>query len=160
MLSLCVAMDKNRLIGCDNALPWHLPADLKHFRAVTMGKPIIMGRKTYESIGRPLPGRLNVILSRHPSLTKTGCEVLHSLDEVLAFSQQYEETVVIGGASVYDKLLPYVQRMYVTWVEGEFRGDTYFPQFDPEQWQEMDRQVFLADAKNPYPYCFSLLEKT
>ncbi len=159
MLSLCVAMDKNRLIGCENALPWHLPADLKHFRAVTMGKTIIMGRKTYESIGRPLPGRLNVILSRNPLLTLAGCQVLHRLDEVLAFSQQYEESVVIGGASVYDKLLPEVQRMYVTWVDGEFRGDTYFPQFEPEQWQEMERHVFPADAKNAYSYCFSLLER-
>jgi len=159
MLSLCVAMDKNRLIGCENALPWHLPADLKHFRAVTMGKPIIMGRKTYESIGCPLPGRLNVILSRNPLLTLAGCQVLHRLDEVLAFSQQYEESVVIGGASIYDKLLPEVQRMYVTWVDGEFRGDTYFPQFEPEQWQEMERHVFPADAKNAYSYCFSLLER-
>jgi dihydrofolate reductase len=159
MLSLCVAMDNNRLIGCNNGLPWHLPADLKHFRTVTMGKPIIMGRKTYESIGRPLPGRLNVILSRTPLLIQKGGEVLHSLSEILAFCQQYEECVVIGGASVYEQLLPQVERMYVTWVDGEFKGDTYFPQFELKQWEEIQRKVFPADAKNPYPYTFTVLER-
>ncbi|MEN8220714.1 MAG: dihydrofolate reductase [Pseudomonadota bacterium] len=157
MLSLCVAMDKNRLIGNDNALPWHLPADLKHFRAVTMGKPIIMGRKTYVSIGRPLPGRLNVVLSRH--LSFAGCKVFRRLEDVLAFSKDYEECVVIGGAKIYELLLGEVQRMYVTWVHGAFVGDTYFPDYEPEQWQVVDRLDCEADAKNAYPYSFTVLER-
>jgi len=159
MLSLCVAMDKNRLIGNDNALPWHLPADLKHFRAVTMGKPIIMGRNTYVSIGRPLPGRLNVVLSRHRNLSLAGCEVLHCLEDVLAFSQGYEECVVIGGARVYEMLLGKVERMYLTWIHATFVGDTYFPDYEPEQWQELERQDCQADAKNAYPYSFTVLER-
>ena len=156
MLSLCVAMDKRGLIGCNNALPWHLPADLKHFRAITMGKPIIMGRKTYESIGRPLPGRLNIVLSRDTKLSLAGCQVLHDFDELLAFTQNYEECVVIGGSSIYKRLLPMVERLYVTWVDGEFEGDCYFPDFQPEKWQEIERQEFSPDKDNLYPYSFTV----
>lgn len=159
MLSLCVAMDKNRLIGRNNALAWHLPADLKHFRAVTMGKPIIMGRKTYDSIGRPLPGRLNIVVSRNPNLTITGCQVLHHFDDVLILSKKYEESVVIGGAKLYEMLLAEVQRMYVTWVHAEFVGDIYFPDYQLEQWLEIDRQDYPADARNPCPYSFTVLER-
>ncbi|KHD08829.1 hypothetical protein PN36_23250 [Candidatus Thiomargarita nelsonii] len=155
MLSLCVAMDKNRLIGNNNALPWHLPADLKHFRAVTMGKPIIMGHNTYVSIGRPLPGRLNVVLSRDRNLSIAGCEVLHSLEDVLAQG----ECVVIGGASVYKMLLEKVERMYLTQIHATFVGDTYFPDYEPEQWQELERLDYQADAKNAYPYSFIMLER-
>jgi len=155
MLSLCVAMDKNRLIGNNNALPWHLPADLKHFRAVTMGKPIIMGHNTYVSIGRPLPGRLNVVLSRDRNLSIAGCEVLHSLEDVLAQG----ECVVIGGASVYEMLLEKVERMYLTQIHATFVGDTYFPDYEPEQWQEVERLDYQADAKNAYPYSFIMLER-
>lgn len=157
MLSLCVAMDKSRLIGCNNALPWHLPADLKHFRAITMGKPIIMGRKTYESIGHPLPGRLNIVLSRDTKLSLAGCQVWHDFDELQI--QAYEESVVIGGSSVYKRLLPMVQRLYVTWVYGEFEGDCYFPDYQPEKWQEIERQDFPADTHNPYPYSFTVLTR-
>jgi dihydrofolate reductase len=160
MLSLCVAMDKNQLIGKNNTLPWHLPADLKHFRAITMGKPIIMGRKTFDSIGRPLPGRLNVVLTGNQELMLAGCQVLHHLEEVLAFSKQYEESVVIGGATVYAMLLPMVQRMYVTWVDAQCEGDTYFPDYAPKQWQEIERHDFSADANNGYPYSFTVLERT
>ncbi len=156
MLSLCVAMDKRRLIGCNNALPWHLPADLKHFRAITMGKPIIMGRKTYESIGRPLPGRLNIVLSRDTKLSLAGCQVWHDFDQLFAFTQAYEECVVIGGSSIYKRLLPMVQRLYVTWVDGEFEGDSYFPDCQLEKWQEIERQDFPADQENLYPYSFTV----
>jgi dihydrofolate reductase len=159
MLSLSVAMDKNKLIGKNNTLPWHLPADLKHFRLITMGKPIIMGRKTFDSIGRPLPGRLNVVLTNNQNLLIAGCQVLHRLEEVLALSQQYQESVVIGGATVYDMLLPMVQRMYVTWVHAKMDGDTYFPDYVPEHWQEIERQDFSADANNAYSYSFTVLER-
>jgi dihydrofolate reductase len=152
-------MAKRRLIGYNNALPWYLPADLKHFRAITMGKPIIMGRKTYESIGRPLPGRLNIVLSRNAKLSLPGCQVLHDFDELLAFTQAYEESVVIGGSSVYKLLLPMVQRLYVTWVDGEFQGDSYFPDYQAEKWQEIERQDFPADNLNLYPYSFRVLNR-
>ena len=157
MLCLCVAMDRNKLIGHNNALPWHLPADLKHFRAITMGKPIIMGRKTYESIGRPLPGRKNIVLSRNPNLTIVGCQVLQRIEELLILEKQYRESVLIGGATLYKELLPKVQRMYVTWVHGTFVGDTYFPDYHPEKWQEVERFDYPADAQNRYPYSFAVL---
>jgi dihydrofolate reductase len=147
-------MDKNKLIGNNNALPWHLPADFKHFRAVTMGKPIIMGRKTHESIGCPLPGRLNVVLSRHRNLSIAGCKVLHCIEDVLALSEDYEECVVIGGAKLYELLLGDVQRMYVTWVHAAFVGDVYFPDYECDQWHEIERQNYQADALNPYRYSF------
>jgi dihydrofolate reductase len=159
MFSLCVAMDKRNLIGCNNALPWHLPADLKHFRAITMGKPIIMGRKTYESIGHPLSGRLNIVLSKDPKLSLVGCQVLHNLDELLTFTQDYKESVVIGGRSIYKLLLPMVQRLYVTWVDGEFEGDCYFPNYQPHKWQEIEKQDFPANTLNPYPYSFTVLTR-
>lgn len=159
MLSLCVAMDQNRLIGCGNALPWHLPADLKHFQALTMGKPIIMGRKTYESIGYPLPGRYNIILTHNPHLTITGCQVLHQLDEVLALSQQYEESIVIGGAAVFKAFLPKIQRMYITWVHTQSRGDTYFPDYLIEQWQLIEKKDFPADSRHAHPYSFTVLTR-
>ncbi len=159
MLTLCVAMDKNRLIGNNNALLWHLPADLKHFRAVTMGKPIIMGHKTYLSIGRPLPGRLNVVLSHDRNLSLAGCEVLHCLQDVLVFSQDYEECVVIGGASVYEMLLEKVERMYLTQIHATFVGDTYFPDYELVQWRVLERLDCQADAKNAYPYSFIVLER-
>ncbi|MBE9563341.1 MAG: dihydrofolate reductase, partial [Proteobacteria bacterium] len=140
MLTLCVAMDENGLIGKDNNLPWHLPADFKHFRTITMGKPIIMGHKTYESIGHPLTGRTNIIISRNLDLTIIGCQVLNNLDAVLKFSQSNTEAVVIGGMEIYKILLPYVQKMYITRIHAKFAGDTYFPTYKSEQWQEIERQ--------------------
>jgi len=157
MLSLCVAMDQNQLIGHNNALPWYLPADLKHFRAITMGKPIIMGHKTYNSIGRPLQDRLNIVLSRNKNLMIAGCQVLHGIEEVLTLSKQYKESVVIGGTTLYQKLLPKVQRMYVTWIHAEFVGDTYFPDYHSEKWQEVERINYPADEHNIYPYSFTVL---
>ncbi len=159
MLSLCVAMDQNRLIGSNNALPWHLPADLKRFRLLTMGKPIIMGRKTYESIGRPLPGRLNIILTHNSLLTIAGCHMLHQLNDVLTLSKQYKESILIGGATLYQALLPKVQRMYITLVHAQCVGDTYFPDYSPDQWQLIDRQDFPADTHHAYPYSFTVLER-
>lgn len=158
MLTLCVAMDRNRAIGYRNALPWHLPADLKHFKSITWGKPIIMGRKTYESIGRPLPGRTNIVLTRQ-SHNFTDCLQFQQLEAVLKFSQQVEECVVIGGASIYRLLLPYVQKMYITLVDSECQGDTYFPDYQAEQWQEIERQNFAADKRHAYAYSFTVLKR-
>ncbi|MDM8569534.1 dihydrofolate reductase [Thiotrichales bacterium HSG1] len=159
MLTLCVAMDENGLIGKDNALPWYLPADLKNFRAITMGKPIIMGRKTYESIGHPLAGRTNIVISRNPKLTIAGCQVLNNLDAVVRFSQSNTEAVVIGGMKIYKMLLPYVQKMHITEIHSKFIGDTYFPDYIPKQWQEVERRNNLPDEKNNYSYSFLCLER-
>ena len=159
MLSLCVAMDENSLIGSNNALPWHLPADLKHFRKITMGKPIIMGRKTYESIGHPLPGRLNIVLTNNINFSLDNCTVMHTIKEVLSFSKDYDESVVIGGAKLYESLLPQVQRMYITRIHAKFVGDTYFPHYQSTEWQQVETQTYSTDKNNPYNYSFAILER-
>nr|WP_236839517.1 type 3 dihydrofolate reductase [Beggiatoa leptomitoformis] len=159
MISVIVAMNPQRIIGFNNKMPWHLPADLSYFRRITMGKPMVMGRKTYESIGKPLPGRQTIILSHQLDLHVEGCQVIHSLAEVLHVLHDYPELMVIGGGSVYATLLPYAQRLYLTIIEGEFVGDTYFPDYKPENWQVTQRETHAADAKNPFNYTFLVLER-
>lgn len=159
MLSLCVAIDENGLIGNNNALPWHLPADLKHFRKLTMGKPIIMGRKTYESIGHALPGRLNIVLTHKPNLNLGNCTVMHTIKEILSFSKNTDESVVIGGAKLYESLLPQIQRMYITKIHAKFVGDTYFPNYQSTEWRQVETQTYSADQKNSYSYSFVILER-
>lgn len=159
IISLIAAMDRRRLIGVENRLPWHLPADLRHFKQVTMGKPILMGRKTFGSLGRPLPGRHNIIVTREPGFVADGCTVVRSVDEALAAGSRHPEVMVIGGASFYAQLLPRTQRMYFTLVDGEFEGDTFFPRYDPTQWREIERRDFDADEENPYPYSFVVLAR-
>ncbi len=156
---MIAAMDRNRLIGVENRLPWRLPADLAHFKRVTMGKPVIMGRHTFESLGRPLPGRLNIVVSRDPGFTAGGCTVVHSLEEALAVASRHEEIMVIGGASFYAQTLPRARRLYLTLIEGEFEGDTFFPVLDPRDWQETNRVDHAPDERNPYPYSFVVLER-
>ena len=158
ILSFVVAMARNGIIGQDNQLPWRLPADLRHFKAVTMGKPIIMGRKTYESIGRPLPGRTNIVLTRAPDYTAEGCLVVHSVEEALAAAGDAEEVMIIGGAELYRQLLPRADRIYLTRVEEDVAGDTYFPQLDADRWHERSREAHAPDADNPHAYSFILLE--
>lgn len=133
MVSLIVAMDKNNLIGGDNKLLWHIPEDLKYFKKVTMGKTIIMGRKTYDSIGRALPGRTNVIISRDKSLEIEGCEVFNDVNEAI---KEYPEAVIIGGANIYGQVIDQVDKMYITLVDGEYKGDAYFPKIDEGDWLE------------------------
>ena len=152
-------MDRNGVIGAGGALPWRLPADLRYFRSVTMGKPILMGRRTHASIGRPLPGRENVVLSRDREYTAPGCTVMHSVDEVLGRFADVEEIMVTGGADLYAEMLPRADRIYLTRVHAEVAGDTHFPQFDPEHWHEIERQDFPADHENEFPYSFSVLER-
>lgn len=158
-LSLIAAMDKNRLIGKDNALPWHLPADLKHFKKVTMDKPILMGRKTYDSIGRPLPGRKNIVLTRAANVQIEGVTVVNSLDEAIAAVADTEELMVIGGGSIYELLLPEAERLYLSFVEGEFEGDAWFPEFDEEEWEITDDKTQAPDEKNLYACRFVTYEK-
>jgi len=159
-LSGIVAMTETRLIGANNTLPWRLPADLKYFRQLTMGKPVVMGRKTHESIGKALPGRLNLVLSQDATLQlPAGCQLVNSLDAILALTEHHAEVMVIGGAQLYRLCLPHMQRLYVTWVYGNFVGDTYFPAYDPAAWQEVRQREGVTDADNLYPHCFSLLER-
>lgn len=160
IISLIAAMDRNRLIGNKNQLPWHLPADFAHFKSVTMGKPVVMGRKTFESIGKPLPGRTNIVLSRNPDTKIEGVVCVSSFEEAVAAVPDAEEIMVIGGSSIYKMLLPKVDRMYLTYVEGEFSGDAWFPQFDKSQWREIEVKTRKADEKNAYDCCFVTLEKT
>ncbi|WP_077618507.1 dihydrofolate reductase [Bacillus sinesaloumensis] len=160
MISLLVAMDKNRLIGKDNDLPWRLPADLAYFKRVTMGHPIIMGRKTYDSIGRPLPGRENIIVTRDTSYKMEGCKVIHSIEEIVKMRKESEqELFVIGGAEIFKEILPYSDRLYITEIEEEFEGDTYFPAFDKSEWKIISKEQGIKDEKNPYDYKFLVYEK-
>lgn len=161
-LSLIAAMDVNRVIGVDNTLPWHLPADLKHFKSVTMGKPILMGRKTYESIGKPLPGRENIVLSRQSDFLAQGCKVVQSLEAALAYADNElhaDELMVIGGAQLYEAMLAVADRLYLTEVDTSVKGDAYFPEINRCEWTETDWQEHTADEKNAYNYNFLTLER-
>jgi dihydrofolate reductase len=152
-------MDRNRLIGNNNQLPWHLPADFAHFKSVTMGKPVIMGRKTYESIGKPLPGRTNIVLSRNPGTRYEGVDCVSSFEQALALVPDAEEVMVIGGSTIYEMLLPRANRLYLTYVEAEFDGDAWFPEIDNNQWLELESVLRKADEKNLYDCRFVTLEK-
>jgi dihydrofolate reductase len=158
-ISIVVAMAVNRVIGHENRLPWHLPADLKYFKQLTMGKPILMGRKTFESIGRPLPGRTNIVITRNESYTAEGCVVVHSIEAALKAAADSEEVMVIGGAEFYRQVLPYAGTLYITRVTGEFEGDTFFPELDDAEWHEVERSDFEADEKNPHAYSFVRLDR-
>lgn len=152
-------MDRNRLIGNKNQLPWHLPADLAYFKKVTLNKPILMGRKTYESIGRPLPGRENIILTRKAGLKIEGVTVMNSLEDVIDSVQNVTELMVIGGSTIYELVLPQAQRMYLSYVDGEFEGDAWFPDFDESQWQISESVTQEPDEKNRYGCCFITYER-
>lgn len=153
-LSIISAMDENRLIGKNNSLPWHLPADLAFFKKNTLNKPILMGRKTYESIGRPLPGRRNIIISRDPDFRAEGCEICDSLDSALALVKDQQETMLIGGASLYAQTIHRAEHLYITEIHAQFEGDAWFPIIDPTLWQESWREDHQPDEKNPYYYSF------
>jgi dihydrofolate reductase len=158
-ISIIAAMDRNRLIGNKNQLPWHLPADFAHFKSVTIGKPIVMGRKTFESIGKPLPGRTNIVLSRNPDTHFEGVVCVGSFEDALAVVPEAEEVMIIGGSTIYEMLLPQVNRMYITHVDGEFEGDAWFPEFDEKQWIEKDSVALEPDEKNSYPCRFVTYER-
>jgi dihydrofolate reductase len=157
MISFVVAMDENRAIGKDNDLPWYLPNDLKHFKKTTMGKPIVMGRKTYESIGKPLPGRENIVVTRDQSYHAEGTITVHSVDEVLQLKA--EEICVIGGTEIFKLFLPVADRLYITEIHHTFDADTYFPELSDEDWEEVSRTAGIVDEKNKYPHEFVVYEK-
>ncbi|WP_246941861.1 dihydrofolate reductase [Bacillus pinisoli] len=160
MISYIVAMDDNQVIGKNNELPWHLPADLAYFKKVTMGKPIIMGRKTHESIGRALPGRENIIVTRNANYHSEGCKVVHQLDDLKSLAEEAnEELFVIGGAELFKELLPMTDRLYITHIHHSFEGDTYFPTIDWNEWKVVDKETGIKDEKNPYDYEFVVYER-
>ena len=154
-ISLIVAMAKNRVIGDNGTMPWHLSADLKKFRQITTGFPIVMGRKTYQSIGRPLPNRTNIIISRDNSFQAEGCLVFNDLQNGLEHACQLAEQVfVIGGATLYEALLPVANSLYITQIHQDFTGDTWFPEFNINEWQEVAREDYHDDASVDFSYSF------
>ncbi|MDD3608786.1 MAG: type 3 dihydrofolate reductase [Halothiobacillaceae bacterium] len=153
-ISLIAALDRHNLIGRDNGLPWYLPADLRRFKQLTLGKPIVMGRRTYESIGRVLPGRDNIIISRENGYRVEGARVVHGLDEALEAASGAEEVMVIGGANIYFQFLPRADRMYLTLVHGSFEGDAWFPAYNRRDWRLIVEENHPADKENPWPHSF------
>lgn len=153
-LSLIAAMDSNRLIGSDNALPWHLPADLAFFKRTTIGKPIVMGRKTYESIGKPLPGRRNIVVTRNRSYEAPGCDIVAGVDEAMQLCVSLPEIMLIGGASLYQQSIDRADFLYITRIHHIFQGDTWFPDYDEEAWKVEIQEDFDPDERNSYPYSF------
>lgn len=165
-LSVIVAAAENGVIGRDNALPWHLPEDLAYFRRVTMGKPLIMGRRTFESIGRPLPGRTNIVISRNPRFTAEGIRVVASLDDALqlardiALADGVDELLVIGGAEIYAQAIPRADRLYLTMVHAVVEGDAFLPPIDWREWREAGRERHRGSGDNPHDYSFLVYERT
>jgi dihydrofolate reductase len=158
-LAIIVATDEQGLIGRDNDLPWRLSADLQYFRKVTMGKPIIMGRQTHESIGRALPGRKNIVLTSDSQYQAEGCTVVHSLDAALAACDDAEEAMVMGGASLYQQFLDKADRLYLTLVHATLEGDTWFPEWDAKQWQLEQQSDHQADDSNEFDYSFLVYQR-
>ncbi|WP_174732931.1 dihydrofolate reductase [Mesobacillus harenae] len=160
MISLVWAMDENRAIGKNNQLPWRLPEDLKFFKKVTMGHPIAMGRKTYTSIGKPLPGRENIIITRDKSFLCEGCTVLYSVNELREYAQQKgQEVFVIGGAEIFKEILPDADRLYLTKIYHSFEGDTFFPELDLSGWEVIEQFKGPKNEKNPYDYEFFIYDR-
>jgi dihydrofolate reductase len=159
IVSMIAAMAKDRVIGLNGLMPWHLPADLAHFKRSTMGCPVIMGRKTYDSIGRPLPGRENIVLSRSNSLQLEGCVVVNTLESALSKLKDSSEVFIIGGQQLYQQALPLADRLYLTHIGAEFEGDTFFPDYSDIQWSQLSVESHRADSKNAWPYRFEILER-
>lgn len=164
-LSMIVAMAQNRVIGRNNALPWYLPNDLKYFKQTTLGKPVIMGRKTYESIGKPLPGRTNIVITRQADFQAEGVKVVHSVAEARDLAESVclidgqDEAMIMGGAEIYSLAFEQCDRLYLTEVHAEVEGDAYFPEYDRDAWQEVAREDFAAEGPNPYNYSFVVYDR-
>ena len=151
-ISIIVAMARNRVIGADGGIPWHLPEELKRFKKLTLGHHIVMGRKTWDSIGRLLPGRTTVIVTRQPGYHAPGAQVVHSLDDAIAACGADDEIFVIGGAELYAQALPRAGRLYLTTVDAEIAGDTIMPEYDAHDWREVSAASFAADERHSYPF--------
>ena len=159
IVSMIAAMAKDRVIGLNGSMPWHLPADLAHFKRSTMGCPVIMGRKTYDSIGRPLPGRENIVLSRSSNLQIEGCVVVSTLESALSKLDNSSEVFIIGGQQLYQQALPLADRLYLTHIDAEFKGDTFFPDYSEVRWNQLSVESYSSDEKNAWPYRFEVLER-
>jgi len=153
-LSIISGMDRNRLIGTNNALPWHLPADMAFFKRTTMGKPVLMGGKTWQSIGRPLPGRRNIVITRNPDFNPAGSETADSIEAALALVGEHPEAMLMGGSSLYEQTMDIADALYITEIHHVFEGDAWFPEIDPAIWKEVSREEYAADEKNRYDHAF------
>lgn len=158
MISLIAALAADRIIGMENAMPWDLPADLAWFKRNTLKKPVIMGRLTFESIGRPLPGRRNIVVSSQPGTTE-GVTWVTSLDAAIQAAGDAEEIMVIGGGRVYEQMLNRADRLYLTHIDAEVEGDTQFPDYEPDEWQSTFSEFHDADEQNSHSYCFEILDR-
>lgn len=158
-ISIIVAVAENNVIGKDNKLIWNLPKDLKHFKETTTGHYIIQGRKTFESFGRPLPNRTNVIITHNQNYKADECIVVHSLNEAFEIAKNEQEVFIIGGGKIYEQALPVADRIYLTKVHHSFDGDTFFPKINMQEWQEISRVDIESDEKNKYPFSIIVLEK-
>lgn len=159
-IAMIAAMAENRVIGRDNDMPWHLPDDLRHFKAKTLGKPVIMGRKTFESIGsRPLPKRQNIVISRNPDFHLEGVKVFDTVDKALDTLVGAQEVVIMGGGQLYAQMLPRADRLYLTLIEADISGDTYFPDWTDATWVECEREHHPADERHAYAFTFITLDK-
>ncbi len=158
-VAVIAAMAENRVIGKDNDLPWRLPADLRHFRSLTLGKPVIMGRRTYESLGKPLPERKNIVVTGNRRYRAAGCTVVHSLEEALRVAAEAPEVMIIGGATLYAEALPEAHLLYLTLVHQAFAGDVRFPEFDLSRWREVKREDHEPDDRNSIAFSFLTLER-
>jgi dihydrofolate reductase len=159
MISIIVAVAENGAIGSDNRLPWRLPDDLKRFKALSLGKPVVMGRRTFDSIGRPLPGRTNIVVSRQSGLAIDGVIVAHSLDAALAAAGSASEIVVIGGAEIYRQVLPRTDTIHLTRVHASIAGDVFFPELDPAKWRQTGVEHHAADERHQYAFSFVTLQR-
>jgi len=157
--SLVVAMSRNRVIGRDNQLPWRLPADMAFFKRITMGHPVIMGRRTHESLGKPLPGRQNIVVTGNRGYEAPGCVVVHSMEEAYRAAGNAEEVAVIGGSAIFEAALPAADRIYLTEIDAEVEGDVLFPPFDRSGWRETELERHAPDTRHAYPFRILLLER-
>ena len=158
-LSIIVAISENNAIGKNNQLLWHLPADLKHFKEITSGHPIIMGRKTYDSIGRPLPNRRNIVVTRNANLAIDKVEVVTTVEDAISLCNKENEVFIIGGAEIYKHALPHTSKIYLTTVHQKYEADVFFPSLNHNEWREVDKEYYPADEKNSVAYTFSTLER-
>jgi len=157
---MIAAMADNRIIGAENDMPWHLPADLKHFKSVTMGKPVLMGRKTYESIGKALPGRPNIVITTNKLYSLDDATVVTSIEAAMQEASAFDEVMIIGGGSIYQSMLAQAQRLYLTFIDLKVDGDTQFPDYEANaNWTEVARETHQKDERNSYDYTFVMLER-
>lgn len=161
IISIIVAKSENNVIGKNNDLVWHLPADQKYFRETTMGHYVVMGRKTFESLNKPLPGRTNIVITRNPEFRAEGCVIVHNLDEAIEFCKKnrQQEIFILGGGEIYRQALPFTQKIYITEVKGVFDGDTFFPPLNPDDWKEVSREFHNTDEKHAYEFDFVVYER-